>query len=133
MRRRPPRSTRTDTLFPYTTLFRSRCRCRKAELWHRFRTGHAIFVPDLSGNIPGGLDRLRTQAGIAVGDLPEQAGHIQRTADADNPAAMLVACPGRLFPRLFLFEFGLDRKSVGEGKGVSVRVASSVRLIFKKK
>src|SRR3546814_4899129 len=30
MIRRPPRSTRTDTLFPYTTLFRSgpRCRCR---------------------------------------------------------------------------------------------------------
>src|SRR3546814_1788507 len=32
MRRRPPRSTRTDTLFPYTTLFRSRSpaagRCR---------------------------------------------------------------------------------------------------------
>src|SRR3546814_2143020 len=26
MRRRPPRSTRTDTLFPYTTLFRSCCR-----------------------------------------------------------------------------------------------------------
>src|SRR3546814_15148742 len=41
MIRRPPRSTRTDTLFPYTTLFRSvrerrsarrheRCRCRQA-------------------------------------------------------------------------------------------------------
>src|SRR3546814_5819884 len=31
MIRRPPRSTRTDTLFPYTTLFRSRCgeRARK--------------------------------------------------------------------------------------------------------
>src|SRR3546814_3478613 len=27
MIRRPPRSTRTDTLFPYTTLFRSRRRC----------------------------------------------------------------------------------------------------------
>src|SRR3546814_1209087 len=26
MRRRPPRSTRTDTLFPYTTLFRSKQR-----------------------------------------------------------------------------------------------------------
>src|SRR3546814_62046 len=25
MIRRPPRSTRTDTLFPYTTLFRSQC------------------------------------------------------------------------------------------------------------
>src|SRR3546814_8609392 len=29
MIRRPPRSTRTATLFPYTTLFRSRCRSRK--------------------------------------------------------------------------------------------------------
>src|SRR3546814_10232060 len=28
MIRRPPRSTRTDTLFPYTTLFRSRRACR---------------------------------------------------------------------------------------------------------
>src|SRR3546814_16123934 len=27
MIRRPPRSTRTDTLFPYTTLFRSTRRC----------------------------------------------------------------------------------------------------------
>src|SRR3546814_1152979 len=30
MIRRPPRSTRTDTLFPYTTLFRSRPRPRLA-------------------------------------------------------------------------------------------------------
>src|SRR3546814_2259245 len=27
MKRRPPRSTRTDTLFPYTTLFRSLLKC----------------------------------------------------------------------------------------------------------
>src|SRR3546814_4855278 len=31
MIRRPPRSTRTDTLFPYTTLFRSRVRLRLSE------------------------------------------------------------------------------------------------------
>src|SRR3546814_12153877 len=30
MIRRPPRSTRTDTLFPYTTLFRSGSRCCRA-------------------------------------------------------------------------------------------------------
>src|SRR3546814_5823475 len=54
MIRRPPRSTRTDTLFPYTTLFRSqsprsggrahagepdagdrRCAVRVSALWHR--------------------------------------------------------------------------------------------------
>src|SRR3546814_1432680 len=29
MRRRPPRSTRTDTLFPYTTLFRSKFKILK--------------------------------------------------------------------------------------------------------
>src|SRR3546814_3812949 len=32
MIRRPPRSTRTDTLFPYTTLFRSRLLCREGKL-----------------------------------------------------------------------------------------------------
>src|SRR3546814_18486353 len=31
MIRRPPRSTRTDTLLPYTTLFRSRCRAKSRQ------------------------------------------------------------------------------------------------------
>src|SRR3546814_12614480 len=34
MIRRPPRSTRTDTLFPYTTLFRSRTHCNLVWCWH---------------------------------------------------------------------------------------------------
>src|SRR3546814_4540717 len=33
MIRRPPRSTRTDALFPYTTLFRSPVRWRHPRLW----------------------------------------------------------------------------------------------------
>src|SRR3546814_3483161 len=33
MIRRPPRSTRTDTLFPYTTLFRSSGSKRRASKW----------------------------------------------------------------------------------------------------
>src|SRR3546814_14073188 len=37
MRRRPPRSTRTDTLFPYTTLFRSGA--PRAIFWLRSRSG----------------------------------------------------------------------------------------------
>src|SRR3546814_15989452 len=37
MIRRPPRSTRTDTLFPYTTLVRSTARCRRPLL------GRALF------------------------------------------------------------------------------------------
>src|SRR3546814_2950855 len=38
MLRRPPRSTRTDTLFPYTTLFRSADEDRAR---HQLRTGRA--------------------------------------------------------------------------------------------
>src|SRR3546814_5747165 len=39
--RRPPRSTRTDTLFPYTTLFRSHVSNVGAGLEHRERGGGA--------------------------------------------------------------------------------------------
>src|SRR3546814_9609178 len=39
MIRRPPRSTRTDTLFPYTTLFRSR---NSKVSWTQVETGSAI-------------------------------------------------------------------------------------------
>src|SRR3546814_1473345 len=47
MIRRPPRSTRTDTLFPYTTLFRSR-RSRKSR--------HGKPTPVLPSS-PSGRDR----------------------------------------------------------------------------
>src|SRR3546814_9028682 len=43
MIRRPPRSTRTDTLFPYTTLFRSR--------WARGRSGSRRRRPLLRGSL----------------------------------------------------------------------------------
>src|SRR3546814_4382142 len=40
MIRRPPRSTRTDTLFPYTTLFRSVHRCERRRAGCRPRRRH---------------------------------------------------------------------------------------------
>src|SRR3546814_4811480 len=56
MIRRPPRSTRTDTLFPYTTLFRSRypviviIRCARGNDWpRRARSDHR----NLGGTQPG--------------------------------------------------------------------------------
>src|SRR3546814_11279287 len=42
---RPPRSTRTDTLFPYTTLFRSALLLRQAHQLLRERTVEDHFVP----------------------------------------------------------------------------------------
>src|SRR3546814_11510622 len=42
MIRRPPRSTRTDTLFPYTTLFRSMV----AEYWKLHRKPGRLTLPE---------------------------------------------------------------------------------------
>src|SRR3546814_14790522 len=39
MIRRPPRSTRTDTLFPYTTLFRSTIEWAAGEPWSNGKVG----------------------------------------------------------------------------------------------
>src|SRR3546814_2733541 len=56
MLRRPPRSTRTDTLFPYTTLFRSGYECA----WH-VAVGRAhgqLSIPAGQGRgVPRGLLR----------------------------------------------------------------------------
>src|SRR3546814_15390473 len=50
MIRRPPRSTRTDTLFPYTTLFRSGLRCMSGfPLVHAFGAAlvdHALGIAE---------------------------------------------------------------------------------------
>src|SRR3546814_11662353 len=44
MLRRPPRSTRTDTLFPYTTLFRSSCTIQVPRTGLRVATPPAAIV-----------------------------------------------------------------------------------------
>src|SRR3546814_1508634 len=52
MIRRPPRSTRTDTLFPYTTLFRSdtdwyaSTAHEMEHLWPRISSGGALLIDD---------------------------------------------------------------------------------------
>src|SRR3546814_8897506 len=52
MIRRPPRSTRTDTLFPYTTLFRSFARFACSHLVELFHakaifSGHAVGIEEI--------------------------------------------------------------------------------------
>src|SRR3546814_11783473 len=49
MIRRPPRSTRTDTLFPYTTLFRSLA-AETSNGHHPLVTGHRIGVIATAGD-----------------------------------------------------------------------------------
>src|SRR3546814_7982157 len=84
MIRRPPRSTRTDTLFPYTTLFRSLLRSRRVGQLHVLRPGqlrerHLVVV----------LVPARAFAGFDRGELqqpqprPVRAGHLVRQQQPD--------------------------------------------------
>src|SRR3546814_8490638 len=54
MIRRPPRSTRTDTLFPYTTLFRSPRQYQGIMMgsWMLVTGLASLFAGDFSGMIP---------------------------------------------------------------------------------
>src|SRR3546814_964195 len=67
MIRRPPRSTRTDTLFPYTTLFRSSVSGALAHLERGgvdLRMGAVLVVGGLIGSLVGaGLFELLTAWG----------------------------------------------------------------------
>src|SRR3546814_5351178 len=80
MIRRPPRSTRTDTLFPYTTLFRSRCAgqhvvaerdpCHSCAVAHRDRR----LLPG-GPALAAGLSRSRAALRGALGDGARSEEH----------------------------------------------------------
>src|SRR3546814_9780445 len=83
MIRRPPRSTRTDTLFPYTTLFRSLCHRRDGRLVVVFhgdehgaalRQGHA--GPELR------LQEGTSEVAVEAHDLAGRA-HLRAQHDVD--------------------------------------------------
>src|SRR3546814_15329298 len=63
MKRRPPRSTRTDTLFPYTTLFRA------DEILPRL-AGDLLdqLAGDRVEDIVIGVGRAETRLGFEIGD-----------------------------------------------------------------
>src|SRR3546814_9401996 len=67
MMRRPPRSSRTDTLFPYTTLFRSRCVHRSS-----------VEIVRLAPKPQGMTQELR----IVLSQMTQVVGDLVANADA---------------------------------------------------
>src|SRR3546814_13409386 len=63
MRRRPPRSTRTDTLFPYTTLFRSRADAN--DLSH-LNFAQMLAEHEIAERTRSRIERHRRQAGLPL-------------------------------------------------------------------
>src|SRR3546814_12169583 len=118
MYRRPPRSTRTDTLFPYTTLFRSSRRqgaghkrpCPRR--WRRFRPPRWECRRHAQYHASAASPRLR------------------ETRHRKTPR------PGQIRPLGDLARAqhaSRERKRVVSGKSVAVRVSLGGRRIIKKK
>src|SRR3546814_1640525 len=107
MIRRPPRSTRTDTLFPYTTLFRSGNkipealegdrtgearralqadageRLQASELFHLYRRGEpGGAVGQVEGTAGG--DSRRAGVSLQVVDIEPQAGEVEAAGEAQR-------------------------------------------------
>src|SRR3546814_6075041 len=78
MIRRPPRSTRTDTLFPYTTLFRSARHVQQRKRGKQ-RVGEPVEALCLSVRTQpfGGTDRGRRQQALPVARSEEHTSELQ--------------------------------------------------------
>src|SRR3546814_3339807 len=158
MIRRPPRSTRTDTLFPYTTLFRSGAaqlaehevavaglrvlhlelnqpfvssQCRRARFALALEPGqHRVFFGMLALARIDALEACELAVVVRDHVVPalDRAGVLDldvlvlRTGGLDQcDLVAIVLDHGRV----------ADRKSVVEGKSVSVRIDLGGRLIIK--
>src|SRR3546814_19046198 len=114
MIRRPPRSTRTDTLFPYTTLFRS------LPLHHslRERSPSPSLRDRRIGNDGSPPPKAAPSCGLPPGRLLPLYERRENLHQRERPARRLTS------PR-----HAGDRKSVLEGTGVSGSVHLGVRRI----
>src|SRR3546814_20044905 len=120
MIRRPPRSTRTDTLFPYTTLFRSG---RRLLEWREMRAdqpGFTVLDDDIGF---GDLCTAGTQA-LDLPALEHETGLVALFNEIFEPGAAVDGDHPVGHGRIFL-----NREGVVEGKGVSDRVGLGGRSI----
>src|SRR3546814_2612050 len=101
MRRRPPRSTRTATLFPYTTLFRS---ALVQQAMERLMAGRTTLVVAQRLSTVRAMDRLLV---LDKGRIAEEGSH-----------AILVQRTGGLYRRL------LERLALDLTQGLDLLAAA---------
>src|SRR3546814_13900291 len=134
MIRRPPRSTRTDTRLPYTTLFRSmRLDAIVLDIWSPDDDA-AGLIAELRARRPAlPILMLTAHASVARAVDAMRSGATDFLVKPIAPERLLAApetavggkTSGELRPP--------DRQSVVEGKGVALRLGSGGRRNIKKK
>src|SRR3546814_20850341 len=138
MIRRPPRSTRTDTLFPYTTLFRSIGFLQKSD--------DLLFAEPLLHVQSPSFQGLNSKAmRHSNKGRRRYRSHRQAVRAIQMPASDLFEYrksyrvkiatfrPTRKLQKSFGPIFGKYRKGVGMGRGVSVRLDHGGRRLIRNK
>src|SRR3546814_14250777 len=120
MIRRPPRSTRTDTLFPYTTLFRS---CQTSGTAAHCHESGPRTIPRGRELGPGAASTTRCFLSVSPLYQHSVCGPLTFHLSQQNATKMSRSTGTR----------SKDRKSVVQGKSESVSVELGGRLIIKKK
>src|SRR3546814_9277634 len=120
MIRRPPRSTRTDTLFPYTTLFRSRlvAALERAIALEQMDDVAVRIAEHLHFDVAGREDIFLDQhaivaeraGGLALARL-QRVGELLRSIDAAHPLA--AAARDRLDEHRLADRIGLGLQVIG--------------------
>src|SRR3546814_12227697 len=85
MRRRPPRSTRTDTLFPYTTLFRSLVAANRS--WRSAMT--SVLYEQSDRIVTLTLNRADTRNALSADVIEGLVGGLKR-ANADRSVRCVI-------------------------------------------
>src|SRR3546814_13676630 len=121
---RPPRATRTDTLFPYTTLFRScwPCRGNAVPTASGCQTAMRLNVPQTAAVHPDTrrLDFVRQVAAL-FDTFCQSATTMKCSPEKFHSHSMPWSLKESVLARHFL-----DRMSVVSGKGVSLLVVFGV-------
>src|SRR3546814_474664 len=112
MIRRPPRSTRTDTLFPYTTLFRSTLAVKAV----KDASGHVLTFDDIT-------QQLSDQRRAAWSDVARRIAH-----EIKNPLTPIQLAAERL-QRRYSSEVTSDRSTFDRLTGTIVRQVGDLRRI----
>src|SRR3546814_9764008 len=116
MLRRPPRSTRTDTLFPYTTLFRSAHAEAKAARYD-VRVAAASRLPRLSAVASGGYNNY---LGTLTGNLP---GRVFQQAQTTATVGLSATIP--------LYQGGLPAAEVRRANARSEEHTSELQSLMR--
>src|SRR3546814_11942068 len=136
MIRRPPRSTRTDTLFPYTPLFRS---STFGQLFDQGIDSCFLFGDQNSFRSAGNARPERNDPGVASHDLYKKQAVMRSRGipdlinGMDHGIVSRIKANGKISPEQVVVDGtrypndrktklpGKDRKTVVKGKSVSVR------------